>query len=253
MKVIAFTNQKGGVGKTTSTSNVGAALAGRGFRVLLLDLDPQANLTDDLGIKDPEQTINKALFFDADPTPYRITENLDLIAGSNATAAFEAHAKAKYEGLESIVLKDFFSSFKGKYDFLLIDSPPGLGMVVANIYAFADRLYIPLDIDKNAILGLNMVLTTAERLKKINPALTVGGIFFTKYEKQTHVSRYLTKYVSDKYGPLLMETKIRFNGVAIKESVINRKSVLIHAPESNGAQDYQALTNEILCNHNILS
>lgn len=250
MKVIAFTNQKGGVGKTTSTSNVGAALAKRGHKVLLIDLDPQANLTDDLGIKAPANTINQMLFFNQNPTPYVINERLHLIAGSNATASFEAHAKVNFTGMEGMVLKSFFAKCQLDYDFLLIDSPPGLGMVVANIYVFADLLFVPLEIDKNAINGLEMVLETSERFKTLNPKLKVAGVFFTKYETQTNVSKFISDYMAENYAGLMMQSKIRINGAAIKEAAIKRQNLFAYAPQSNGATDYEELTNEILLNCN---
>ncbi|UOQ69161.1 ParA family protein [Hymenobacter volaticus] len=243
-KIIAFTNQKGGVGKTTSTANIGAGLARAGQRVLLVDLDPQINLTRGLGLMDAEFNVYGALLHEYKVKAYPIQERLALIAGSPALSSFE---KVKGDELDrEFLLKDLLEPLRERCDYILLDCPPALGLITLNAYACADALYIPLEAQLYATEGLEKVLEMVARVKRrLNPTLAVGGIFFTRFDSRKVLRRETAEVVRDKYPELVLTSTIR-ETIALGEAPHLGQDIFSYAPASAGAADYQSLVQEIL-------
>ncbi|OUJ67673.1 ParA family protein [Hymenobacter crusticola] len=243
-KIIAFTNQKGGVGKTTSAANIGAGLARAGHRVLLVDLDPQVNLTHGLGLLDAEFNVYGALLHEYKVKAYPIQERLALIAGSPALSSFE---KVKGDELDrEFLLKDLLEPLHERCDYILLDCPPALGLITLNAYACATDLYIPLEAQLYATEGLEKVLEMVARVKRrLNPGLKVGGIFFTRFDPRKVLRRETAEVVRDKYPDLVLTSTIR-EAIALGEAPHLGQDIFSYAPTSAGAADYETLVKEIL-------
>ena len=243
MKVIAFSNQKGGVGKTTSAVNVGAALARQGKRVILIDLDSQGNMTQGLGIENPDFTINGLLFHEQPIHAYPVTKNLVLVAGDGSLSNFDKNAQDKIQ--REFILKKALESLKLKSDYIILDCPPMLGLVTINAFTFADDIYIPVEAQKYSIEGLAKVFEMVKAVNEINPVLKVKGIFFTRHNHHKILNRDVEEYIRKTYGDTVLKTYIREN-VALRESPHANEDIFRYAPDSNGAEDYLNLTQEIL-------
>ena len=243
-KILAFTNQKGGVGKTTSTANIGAGLAQMGQRVVLVDLDPQGNLTKGLGLVDAEKNVYGALLGEYELTVYSLYQNLALIAGSPALSGFD---KVKGDEVDrEFLLKELLEPLREQCDYILLDCPPSLGLVTLNAYACAQVLYIPLEAQLYATDGLEKVLELVKRMqRRLNPELRVGGIFFTRYDKRKVLRRETAEQLRTKYPNLVLESVIR-ESIALGEAPHLGKDIFTYAPVSAGSADYQALVAEIL-------
>ncbi|WP_055562868.1 ParA family protein [Hymenobacter sp. AT01-02] len=243
-KIIAFTNQKGGVGKTTSTANIGAGLARAGYKVLLVDLDPQVNLTHGLGLAGAEFNVYGALLQEYPIKAYPVQENLGLVAGAPALSSFE---KVKGDEVDrEFLLKDLLEPLQEKCDFILLDCPPALGLITLNAYACADTLYIPLEAQMYATDGLEKVLEMVTRVKRrLNPALTVGGIFFTRFDPRKVLRRETAEIIRDKYPDLVLKHTIR-ETITLGEAPHLSQDIFRYAPNSAGAADYEHLVQEIL-------
>lgn len=243
-KIIAFTNQKGGVGKTTSAANVGAGLARAGKRVLLIDLDPQVNLTHGLGLLDAEANVYGALLQEYKLKAYPLQENLALVAGSPALSSFE---KVKGDELDrEFLLKDILEPVQERCDFILLDCPPALGLITLNAYACAQQLYIPLEAQMYATDGLEKVMEMVSRVqRRLNPSLKVGGIFFTRFDARKVLRRETAELIREKYPDLVLNTTVR-EAIALGEAPHMGKDIFSYAPTSAGAADYEALVQEIL-------
>ncbi len=243
-KILAFTNQKGGVGKTTSTANVGAGLARAGQRVLLVDLDPQTNLSKGLGLVDAEQNVYGALLGEYKLKAYPLRDNLALVAGSPALSGFE---KVKGDELDrEFLLKELLEPVRERCDYILLDCPPALGLVTLNAYACAQSLYIPLEAQMYAADGLEKVLELVSRVqRRLNPGLAVGGVFFTRHDKRKVLRRETAEQLRTQHPGLVLEAVIR-ESIALGEAPHLGKDIFAYAPQSAGAVDYQALVAEIL-------
>lgn len=243
-KILAFTNQKGGVGKTTSTANVGAALARAGHRVLLVDLDPQTNLTKGLGLVDAKHNVYGALLGEYHLKAYPLHDKLALVAGSPALSGFE---KVKGDELDrEFLLKELLEPVRERCDYILLDCPPALGLVTLNAYACAQALYIPLEAQLYATDGLEKVLELVGRVqRRLNPALAVGGVFFTRHDKRKVLRRETAEQLRAQHPGLVLDTVIR-ESIALGEAPHLGQDIFTYAPQSAGAADYQALVAEIL-------
>lgn len=241
---LAFSNQKGGVGKTTSTANIGAGLAQAGQRVLLVDLDPQTNLTKGLGLLAAEQNIYGALLGEYNPKAYPLSKNLSILAGSSALSGFE---KVKGDELDrEFLLKELLEPARKRCDYILLDCPPALGLVTLNAYTCAQALYIPLEAQLYATDGLEKVLELVTRVqRRLNPGLAVGGIFFTRFDKRKVLRRETAEQLRAQYPGLVLNSVIR-ESIALGEAPHLGQDIFTYAPHSAGAVDYQALVAEIL-------
>ena len=232
---IAIGNQKGGVGKTTSTACIGAALALRGKRVLLIDLDAQQNLTFTLTQnEDPETNIYDTLVKDQ-PLPL-VPASLDL-----ARAEIDMATMMAREG----ILKSCLDEQKEKYDYILMDCSPSLGIVTTNALVAADKLYIPLTAEALPLKGLTMLDDIVREVKRrVNPTLELGGVFFTRFNNRK-LNKEVISMVEKRYGEKVFQTKIREN-IAIAEMPLSGQTIFEYDPKSNGAADYRILTDEII-------
>ncbi len=245
MRIVAFVNQKGGVGKTTTVHNVGAALGRAGARVLLVDLDAQGSLTASCGF-DPDE-LEKNLYDVLDgKVPLADVllscEGLDLAPAGMSLAQADL-AFAGRIGRENM-LKKALAPVTG-YDFILLDCPPNLGLVTVNALVAAGELIIPVQAEYHALRGLELLQNTVALVRELNPSLTVLGIVVTFYDKRKTLNRDVFNELRRNVPDLLFETRIR-DAVALAEAPSHGQTILAYRPGSAGAQDYEALANEIM-------
>jgi chromosome partitioning protein len=259
MRRIAIINQKGGVGKTTTAVNLGAALARAGKRVCLLDLDPQAHATTHLGLEpDGKAPSMYDVLIDSRPLAEvrRQAEDNFWVAGSDINLAAAEVELAGVVGRE-VILRDALQADTETFDFVLMDCAPSLGVLTLNALSAAREVFIPLQPHFLALHGLGKLLeTTSLVAKRINPDLRVGGVVLCLYESRTRlaqeVQRDLEAYLERSRGSAVpwqgarvFDTRIRRN-IKLAESPSFGKSIFGYAPACDGADDYQALALEVL-------
>lgn len=247
-KVIALTNQKGGVGKTTSTCALIAGLAQKGYKVLGVDLDPQGNLGFSLGLEIEEgQTVYQVLKGDVSVmAATRRTEICDVLTSNILLSGAELEFTGS--GRETL-LKQALAPVMDFYDYIVVDTPPALNILTVNAYAAADYLIIPMVPEILSLLGLSQLKETIGAVQEtINPKLNILGILLTKYNKRTLLAQEVTEMAANLAGQLgtrVFDTKIR-SSVCVAEAPAQGENILKYAPRSNPAADYRALVNEIL-------
>ncbi|MGA2499782.1 MAG: AAA family ATPase [Tepidisphaeraceae bacterium] len=259
MRIIAFMNQKGGVGKTTTTANLGAALAEAGKKVCLIDLDPQAHLTINYGVDTARglPSLYEVLVDDKPITEAmrRIDDHITLVPSSIDLAAAEIEL-VSIIGRETL-LKRQIEAAGFDYDFVLLDCPPSLGLLTINALAVATEVIIPMQPHFLALQGVGKLLETVQLVnRRMNPHLRVTGIVLTMFDSNTKLS---TEVVSDLCGFVdnaagkslpwsgakIFSTRIRRN-IKLAESPSFGQDILRYEPNSNGAADYRALAKEVL-------
>lgn len=244
MRTIAFVNQKGGVGKTTTVHNVGAALARTGRRVLLVDLDAQGSLTASCGLE-PEE-IAKSLYdmLDGKAKAGDITQavqGIDLLPAGQSLAQADL-AFAGRIGRENM-LRKALAGVSG-YDYILFDCPPNLGLVTVNALVAAGEIVIPVQAEFHALRGLELLQSTVAMVRDLNPSLRVLGIAVTFFDKRKALNRDVFNELRRAFPDILFETKIR-DGVALAEAPSHGKDIAAYRPDSFGAEDYAGLAQEI--------
>lgn len=243
-KVIALSNHKGGVGKTTSTVNIGAGLAQRGKRVMLIDMDPQANLSQCFGVQEPEYTVYGALTGEHDLKPYELRENLHLVPSTLDLAGAEVELASKIA--RETILKKLVDKVKNQYDYILIDCAPSLGLITINAFAATDEIYIPLQAQFLALHGLDKLMDIVELVREnINPNLHISGVFTTQYDGRKVLNRDIADLVNEHFKDKAFKTVIRDN-VTLAEAPSHSQDIFTYNPKCNGALDYGALVDEIL-------
>ena len=247
-RIIAVTNQKGGVGKTTTSLALATGLHKKGFKVLAIDLDPQTNLSFSVGGETEEgPTVYDLLKGEVRPL-YSIqrTSCVDLISSNIVLSGAELEFNG--EGREYL-LKTSIAPLTSRYDYIIIDTPPGLGFLTVNAFAAADYLVIPMLADIFSLQGIAQLSDSIEKLKLVcNPDLQIGGILLCRFDGRTVLGNRITEtahMVADQVGTRLYKSKIR-TSVSIQEAQTNQVNMFDYAPQSSGVRDYWLFINELL-------
>ncbi len=250
-QIISISNQKGGVGKTTTAVNLSAALALKGKKVLLVDCDPQSNATTGTGISklSLEYSLYNALIGEIPLNDIILPAKLDgleIIPSNGDLIGFEVEMMTK-KGREKI-LKELISKIKHKYDYIIIDCPPSLSLLTLNALAAADSVIIPLQSEFYALEGLGQLLSTIKRIKlSINPGLRIKGILLTMFDKRTKLAQQVVEDVEKYFKKMLFKTKIPRN-VTLGEAPSFGMPVILYNRSSIGAKTYLALAKELIEN-----
>ena len=242
-KIIAFANHKGGVSKTTSVANIGAILSQKGKKVLLIDLDAQANLTDYYLKERPEETIYNALVDETTLPVVQIGKGLSLVPSSLDMVGLETQIADNIDRAE--LLQILLEPIREQYDYILIDCPPSLGIVTLNALIAATDLYIPVTAEAIPVRGLKMLTDAMERVKKRkNPNIKLSGIIITRWGAR-NLNRLIEESLRKNFGEVVFKTTIREN-ISIAEAPTLYQDIVTYAPTSHGAEDYLALSKDIL-------
>jgi chromosome partitioning protein len=249
-KILAFANQKGGVGKTTTAVNIGAYLANVGQRVLIADIDPQANATSSLGINKRDVPCS---MYDALVNGVALEQaivltgmlRLDLIPSSPALAGAEVELVEAEQ--REYLLRQALAPVADRYDYILIDSPPSLGLLTINaLTAARDGVVIPVQCEYLALEGLSQLIQTIELVRsKLNPALQVRGVVMTMYDGRTRLSQQVVDEVRKYFGARVFATVIP-RSIRLGEAPSFGQPVLTYAPLSAGAMAYESLAQELM-------
>ncbi len=252
MLKIAVINQKGGVGKTTSTANLGAALTLKGKRVLLVDMDPQANLTLHVDRRpDLETKTMTSVLVDDAPLRSVIVptsvQNLDIVPADTSLAGVE-QVLANRIGRETILREAFevLEKSDARYDFVLLDCPPSLGVLAANALVGADSVLVPVQTEYFALQGMAKLFEVIELVKKrLNPQLAIAAILPCMVDLRTNLTAEVLAEIERHFGRYMAKSFIRAN-VKLAEAPSFGRTIFEHAPDSNGAQDYLDFAAELL-------
>ncbi|MBF9254114.1 ParA family protein [Pontibacter sp. 172403-2] len=241
---VAVINQKGGTGKTTTTINLGSALSKLGHKVLLLDLDPQSNLSYSLAASDPDNTLAE-VFLGSKSIQDIIVEKdgLWIAPGSNELVDIEISLVQQPE--RELFLKKILAQVKG-FDYILIDCPPSLSVLTLNALTAAQEVLIPLQMEVLTLQGLDQIMRTVQKVRKaFNPKLKIKGIVVVMFDVRRKLSQEVLEYLQENVKEKIFRSYIRLN-VKLAEAPSFGKSVLDYEPASNGAKDYKALAEEFV-------
>jgi chromosome partitioning protein len=246
-KTYVFVNQKGGVGKTTSAANIGAYLAEEGKSVLLVDFDSQANLSSGVGVNFPKPGVYELI---SGTAPVEKTIRNTPVSGLQVIPASIDLSGAAVELIEQeerdFFLKKALEPVRSRYDYILIDCPPSLGVLTLNGMTAADAVLIPMQCEYFAMEGLSLLLRTIKRIQSgLNPSLDIGGIFFTMYDPRTRLAQDVVKQVSAYFKSKVFTTIIPRN-VRLSEAPSHGLPISVYDPQCAGARAYQNLTREVL-------
>ena len=248
-KVISISNHKGGVGKTTSAINIGAGLNKLDKKILLIDLDPQANLSQSLGIIEPEMNIYSYLKgvsnnYRLPIKPIEILKGLDVIPSTLDLSGAEVEMSG--EAGREYILRELIEPIRASYDYILIDSPPSLGLLTINSFTASDEVFIPLQAQYLALQGLTKLLEVIEKIKKrLNKELKVGGVFITQYDSRKVLNRDVVATIEAHFKDEVFKTRVRDN-IALAEAPAQGLDIFRYNLKSYGAEDYLSLSKEIL-------
>lgn len=245
--IIAISNHKGGVGKTTTTVNLGAGLANLGKKVLLVDLDPQANLSQCYGITKPEITVYEALKGEEHLKPVEINENLYIAPSSLDLAGAEMELSS--EAGREYLLEEALSPFVEEFDYTFIDCPPSLGLLTLNAFTCANEVIIPIQAHFLAIKGLTKIIEVINKVKRrINKTIEISGVVITLYDKRKVLHRDIEETIKTYFKEKVFDSKIRQN-IALAEAPTRGEDIFRYSPTSNGAIDYENLCSEFMERH----
>lgn len=247
-RTVVIANQKGGVGKTTTATSLTAGLKLKGFNTLLVDTDPQANASDTFNISIDDKPTIYDIFRGTASVDQTIQTTVqgDIIPGDLQMSA--ADIQFTKVGREHI-LRKALSSIKNRYDFIVIDTPPALGIITICALTAADSLIIPMIADRYSLQGIRQLSETIETIREYsNPDLKIDGILLTRYNARTVLSRDIRKTIdeiSGTWGTRLFSSTIR-QGVSLQESQTQQESIFSYAPDSTTGQDYAAFIDEYI-------
>ncbi len=248
-KIIAVANQKGGVGKTTTTVNLGASIAAQGKKVLLVDMDPQGNTTSGIGISksDVQYCVYDVLINDISPIDSCFETN---ISGLNIIPATIQLAGAEIELVPTISrevrLKKALSLVRNQYDYILIDCPPSLGILTINSLTAADSVLIPIQCEFYALEGLSQLLNSIRLVQKhLNTSLAIEGVLLTMFDARTNLGIQVIEEVKKYFKEKVYQTVIPRN-VRLSEAPSHGQSIITYDPRSKGAEVYIDLAKEVI-------
>ena len=249
-RVLAIANQKGGVGKTTSAVNLAASLAVAEQRTLLIDSDPQGNATSGIGIA--RDTIDATLYdvllgettlADATHTGVQF-KHLDVVAATPDLAGAEVELVDRERRVEA--MRDAIATVRDRYDYVLIDCPPSLGLITVNMLAAADALLIPLQCEYYALEGLSQLLNTVHLVQQgVNPKLGIAGVLLTMYDARLNLSRQVAADAREYFGAQVFATIVPRN-VRLAEAPSFGKPIILYDVASVGAQAYMSVARELM-------
>ena len=259
MKIFVIANQKGGVGKTTTAINLGASLATKKKKVLLIDLDPQANLSSGLGFT---KQFDKQQWSSEDQPPYKsiydVLVNKEAISSVFVTTStpnlflVPSHLSLAGAEIEMVnmlsretLLKKAILAMKDEFDYAIIDCPPSLGLLTINALSAADKLLIPIQCEYFALEGLGQLLETTKLIKGINPNLTIGGVILTMYDSRTKLSGSVVGDVQSFFGDTAFKSIVPRN-VRLSEAPSHGKTIFQYDEKSTGALAYKKLAQEFI-------
>ena len=248
-KIISIANQKGGVGKTTTSINLTAALADAGKKVLIVDVDPQGNTTSGFGVDKNEQentvyellldecTVNEAVLHDIYPGVDMIPSNINLAA-----------AEIELIGIEykEFILRDALDYIRDDYEFILLDCPPSLNVLTVNAMTASDTVIVPIQCEYYALEGLSQLIHTINLVKsRLNPKLDIEGIVFTMYDGRTNLSQQVVENVKENVDQKIYQTVIPRN-IRLAEAPSYGEPITTYEPKSAGAAAYRNLALEVM-------
>ena len=248
-QIISVANQKGGVGKTTTTVNLGACLASLGKKVLLVDMDAQGNATSGVGIRKPDVTrdiydvlVNELPIDEA--TLITEHENLSIVPATLQLAGAEIELTSMMA--RESRLKGSLAEVSSQYDYILIDCPPSLGHLTINSFTASDSILIPVHCEYYALEGLSQLLNTVRLVQKhFNPELEIEGVLLTMYDARTNLGNEVVEEVRKYFREKVYETIIPRN-IRLSEAPSHGKPIIDYDPRSRGAEVYQALAKEVV-------
>lgn len=249
MKIIAITNQKGGVGKTTTAVSVATGLAKLGYKTLLIDTDSQCNSTDTYRAKMKDTPTLYDLLFEGEKAVDCIqhTEVGDIIPCDSLMS--QAEQRFPNDNSRSFILREKCEDLRELYDFIILDTPPTMGVVLSNVFTLADDIIIPVTCDRYGLAGIDLLIKTINSAKKYtNQSLKVAGMVLIKYSERLNICRDISEdlpKVAEMMNTKVFDAKIR-ESVSCRESQSARQSIYEYAPNCTTAQDYLNLCEEIL-------
>lgn len=242
-KIIAVSNHKGGVGKTTFVASVGAFLASRGYRTLLVDLDAQANLTASLLPDEAERTIYNALKEKKGLPIVELRQSLFLTPSALDLAGIELELSGAMS--REFILKDLLEPVAPSFDYILLDCPPSLGLIAVNAFTASTDVIIPLTAEALPFKGLTMIQEILAMVqKRLNTSLRLSGIVLNRWAGRK-LNKVVEEALRDRFPDVVYNAKIREN-ISIAEAPLTKSDIFSYSPESNGAKDYEAITEELL-------